>query len=56
MSNKYPKGKSYPKSQGNTETRTETTLKNLYKKQPKPVKTRWKALNLHNSSQQNLVA
>ena len=27
MNNKYPKGKSYPKSQGNTETRSETTLK-----------------------------
>ena len=27
MNNKYPKGTSYPKSQGNTETRTETTLK-----------------------------
>ena len=27
MSNKYPQGKSYPKSQGNTKTRSETTLK-----------------------------
>ena len=27
MSNKYPQGKFYPKSQGNTESRSETTLK-----------------------------
>ena len=37
MNNKYPSGKSYPKGQGSTETRTESTPKNTVQK---PIKTR----------------
>ena len=32
MTSKYPNGKSYPKGQGSTETRTESTPKNTVQK------------------------